>query len=202
LNHGDEVQVGLVRFEMQIHDAPAKGNDATPDEGKSPDVSPRVEGSVAPVPEPTQLNRAPSESPVVPVEPGNAPATQEDFDQVQRLRSEQMEPASEFATDTLMRFFTCRNAHDDQHKAPAAVTPKRKKPPWWMLVDADGEVNPNIMFVLGILVGIGLSTAANTFWMISGQPADTPAMATAPTATPPAAAVDSESLATREEEGD
>jgi hypothetical protein len=60
-----------------------------------------------------------------------------------------------------------------------------------MLVDQDGDVNPNVMFVLGILVGVGLSTAAHTFWMISGPPPDT-----VPT---PAAIVDNAARATADE---
>ncbi|HEV3339237.1 MAG TPA: FHA domain-containing protein [Pirellulales bacterium] len=198
LNHGDEVQVGLVRFEMLIEDAPVKGNDRVPPEGESPDSQP-VERSVTPVPEPTQLSNAPSESPDAPPGTQTAPATQEDLDQVQQHRLEQMEPASEVATDTLLQYFTCRNAHDDSQKTAPPISPKRKRPPWWMLVDADGEVNPNVMFVLGILVGIGLSTAANTFWMISGQPA-----ATAPAAMVDGslATADDGSLATADEEGE
>lgn len=189
LNHGDEVQVGLVRFEMLIHDAPVTSNDRVPHEGKSPDTPQPVERSGAEVPDPAHFSSPSSESPNVPARSQNAPATEANLDEVQQRRLEETEPASEAATDTLMRHFTCRNAHDGQGTAPVA-TPKHKKTPWWMLVDYDGEVNPNVMFVLGILVGIGLSTAANTFWMISGRPA----------AAIPAATVDDGSLATADDE--
>jgi predicted component of type VI protein secretion system len=192
LNDGDEVQVGLVRFEMQIEDAPVKRNDQVPHDEKSPASSQPVERS--PVTEPTHLSGAQAESPDVPPGFQNAPVEPEDLDKVQQQRLEEMEPASEAATDTLMRHFTCRNAHDGRQAAPT-VTSKPKKTPWWMLVDYDGEVNPNVMFVLGILVGIGLSTAANTFWMISGKPAET-----VPAATAPAAIADDGSLATADEE--
>jgi hypothetical protein len=195
LNNGDEVQVGLVRFEMVIEGTPAKRNEKLPQETKRPEAPQSAEAPVAPMPELSDLSKAPLVSPDV----QTAPATPEDFGEVDRRRLEEQEPASEVANDTLMQFYTCRNAHDDRVAAPA-IAPKPKKASWWTLVEPDGDVNPNVMFVLGILVGIGLSTAANTFWMISGQPADMAPAAMAPTATAPAATVDDGALATVDED--
>lgn len=181
LHQGDQLQIGPLRFEALIQDAPLKGNSRAPDEGEILNLlSEPVERPVAAVPERSDL--ASTQSPSSQVPPGAHAAVAGD-----------PEPGdtSELANDVLKKLYKCKPSF--KTAAPGAVAarpskspqeadavapspefapealpgasvaaPKRRViaialPRW--LFTADGQLNANVMFALGVWAGIGLCAA-------------------------------------------
>ncbi|HWB07767.1 MAG TPA: FHA domain-containing protein [Pirellulales bacterium] len=112
----------------------------------------------------------PVAAPFTPAEPADSPRVVRPW--YHSPPPKEAEPAPEVASSLLRRFFVRKNLFNDPNPAPAAA-PKSAGTPWWLsillkLFPADG-LDPNVMFVLGIFVGIGLSAAGLAFFSISGR---------------------------------
>lgn len=185
LIQGDQLQIGTLHFDLLVEDAPLKGNNQAPDEGEILDILSRpVECPVAPEPEPSDLGMARAESPEPP------PAAQ--------AESEEEAGTADLALDTLNKLYKTKTSFKSVSREIAAPSISRPKEsaaatldaapqeifdpgasisapphrvivlPKWLFM-ADGRLNPNVMFALGVWVGIGLCSAAVTFWNVFGR---------------------------------
>jgi predicted component of type VI protein secretion system len=186
LDHGDQLQIGSLHFELLIQEESVKGNDRVPDEGEILDIlSQPVEGPAAPVAELGSLGNARSEPPKAPPRPHATTATPAEPDET-----------GDLAADMLVKILKPKHAWKvarapatkpsppaDDVEAPqfvgpeeipaqgASVSAPRRRVialPQWMFT-AEGQLNPNVMFALGIWAGIGLCAAAFALLTITGR---------------------------------
>ncbi|HVC93985.1 MAG TPA: FHA domain-containing protein [Pirellulales bacterium] len=174
LNHCDQLQVGSLNFELLIEDALEMGNDQVLDEGEILDIvsqpvsNAQSELSMAPQgaytapaehPEPADTADAAGDSlkklympkgsfqAIAPAAPITAPPTSPPEDDVEA-------PQSVSATETVIP--------DMSLSAPRRLVIALTR---WVFT-ADGKLNPNVMFSLGVWVGLGLCTAGLGFLWI------------------------------------
>lgn len=193
LDHGDQLQIGPLLFQLVSQDAPLKGNGPAPDESEILDIlSEPVERPAACLLESVDLSNVQSESHKVlpgsrdaPAEPGEPARTADHLagdilhdlyhpPKVKLVKFRPAVPLHEIAASSLL------SPEDDEADLPpepesalevpqgvSVAAPKRRviTVPRWVLT-ADGQLNPNVMFVLGIWVGIGLCSAVVTFLRI------------------------------------
>lgn len=194
LNPGDQLQIGSLHFEVLFQEAPVKENDLAPDEGEILEIlSEPVERPVAPVPELSDLSNPRSESPDVPPGPNAAPAEPAEPAETADLAGDILHNLYHPPKVKLARFKPAASAPaitapsisppEDDVAEPLPAGPLEEVPqgasvfaprrrlialPRWVFT-GDGQLNPNVMFVLGIWVGIGLCSAAVTFLGILGR---------------------------------
>jgi hypothetical protein len=182
LNHGDQLQVGSLQFELLMEAAAEKGNDRVLDEGEILDLLSQPLGNAR-----SELSTV---APGAHSEPANRP-----------------EPAdsADAASDILKKLFMPKVAFNATLHATAAITAPSMSPPeddvaaplsgspietvalpgvsvasprrrgialpQWMFA-ADGQLNPNVMFSLGVWTGLGLCSVALgclwVFWSLTG----------------------------------
>ncbi|HUY91021.1 MAG TPA: FHA domain-containing protein [Pirellulales bacterium] len=180
LDPGDQLQIGPLHFEVLVQDSPVKSNDRAPDEGEILDIlSEPVERPVAPVPELSDLSNARPEPP--------EPAETADHlagdilhnlyhphkGKLARFKPVVRDPAITAPSISPPEVDVVEPLPEGPLEVPQGVSvaaPKRRviALPRWMFT-SDGQLNPNLMFVLGIWAGIGLSAAVVTFWRIFGR---------------------------------
>jgi hypothetical protein len=167
-----------------MQDEPVKGNDRVPDEGEILDIlSQPVDCHVAPVAELSDLSNARSESPKVPPGPQITTATPAEPDETGDLAADMLvkilkpKHAWKVARAPAIKPLSTSPPEEDAVALPLPAVPHatpEPKPalreivlPRWLFI-TDGQLNPNVIFVLGIWVGIGLSAAAFAILTISG----------------------------------
>lgn len=190
LEHGDQLQIGSLHLELLIDEAPMKGNDRAPDEGEILDIlSQPVARPVAPVLELSELRNGRSESakvaPGLAAESDGSPETDETGDVANDVLNKLLMVKGTFKTPApasaskapTVSLPEAEDAADSLPLGPpesilpgvSASAPRRRVialPRW--LFTADGQLNPNVMFCLGIWAGIGICAAVVTLWRVFG----------------------------------
>ena len=189
LTPGDQLQVGSLRLELLIEDAAVRGSGLSPDEGEILDIlSQPVASPAAAAPAPSPLGGAPLESPQLAtgrVAPSSAPETDETghiasdvLEKLLRVKGTFKVPARAVASKApAMSLPEEDEAAESLPLGPpesiplgvSAASPGRRVfalPRW--LFTADGQLDPNVMFCLGIWVGIGICAAVVTLWRVFG----------------------------------
>lgn len=189
LDPGDQLQIGSLHFELVIQDAPTLGNGRAPDEGDILDIlSQSVERPAAPAAEFVDLRHAPAGSPQPAPRARTAPASRSETGETADLATDMLyklhNVRGTFKAPVPAHASTAPSLSppdDDEGESlsegpleevspgVSASSPRRRliRLPRWLFT-ADGQLDPNVMFVLGIWVGIGLSTAVVTLWRVFG----------------------------------
>jgi predicted component of type VI protein secretion system len=181
LNHCDQLQVGSLQFEMLIEDEPEKVSDRVADEGEILDILSQPIGS-----SPSELPNFP---PGTDIELADISESADTSDAAGDILDQLYMPKFSFKATAPATAITAPPApltsppEDDvaaslsvdatETVAPSeqALVPalmRRVKVLTQWLLDADGQLNPNAMFVLGVCFGIGVCSAAVVFLWITG----------------------------------
>ena len=181
LNPGDQLQVGTLQLELLVQDAPVTGNERLPDEREILEIL--SQQAAGPAARPTQQeNLSPAEPPEVrasaadPVDSTDtADAAIDTLNKIYKSKAtfKNLPPVRAAAAPAIaapeeVETVSFSEGSPATFVAGASATaPKRRVialPRW--LFTAEGNLDPNAMFVLGIWVGIGLCSAAVTFFRI------------------------------------
>ena len=181
LNPGDHLQVGALQFELLVQAAPMTGNDSLPDEREILEIlSQQAARPAAPPAEQENLSSAkPSDVQASSAELVDSTATA-DFasDALNKIYKSKatfknlppvragVAPAIS-APEEVDAVSITEGPQATFVAGASAAAPTRRVialPRW--LFTAEGRLDPNAMFVLGIWVGIGLCSAAVTFFRI------------------------------------
>lgn len=187
LRHGDQLQIGPLHFELVIKEAPLMENDHLPDECEILDIlSQPVKSTAAPARELSDLGNAQSESPKGSKENRAASAeAREEADTADAAidtLNKLYKTKTTFKATAIPRSIAAppTSPPEEGVTAPASEGPQTEfapgvsvsartrrviELPRWLFL-ADGRLNPNVMFALGVWVGIGLCSATITFWII------------------------------------
>lgn len=192
LDPGDQLQIGRLHFELVSQEAPVKGTDLAPDEGEILNIlSEQVERPAGLSLESNDLDNEQLESPKVLPEPDAVAAESDEPAQtadhlagdilhnlyhppkVKLVKFRPAAPTHEIASsilspgDDVAEPLPGPEIAFDVPQGVSVAGPKRRviALPRWVFT-ADGQLNPNVMFVLGIWVGIGISSAVVTFLRI------------------------------------
>jgi predicted component of type VI protein secretion system len=181
LNHGDQLQVGSLQFELLIENAAEKGNDRVLDEGEILDLLSQPLSNVR-----SELSTV---APGAHSEPTKHPEPADSADAASDILKKLFMPKVAFnATVHATAAITAPSPPPpDDEPAPrsgspietvalpgvSVASPRRRgiALPQWMFA-ADGQLNPNVMFSLGVWTGLGLCSVVLgclwVFWSLSG----------------------------------
>jgi predicted component of type VI protein secretion system len=173
LNHCDQLQVGSLQFEMLIEDEPEKVSDRVADEGEILDILSQPIGS--------SRSELPNFPPGTDIQLADISESADTSDAAGDILDQLYMPKVSFkatghASAIAAPSTLPTSPPEDDVAAPLSVdatetvfAPKRRMTalPRWLL-DADGKLNPNAMFVLGVCTGIGICSAAVAFLWITG----------------------------------